>query len=1062
MFRNYAVPHHRSLSDIFFRRSGTRGGASPGLLGFRKTRPFGLAILAILLAPVAAWAQVDERCEVLMPGTELTRSAVSGPPTNCQLQCFFKREFCVDGVCTPTSDGFISFPVDDCAAEPIIRQLDGVPRNQLDAELKAALDNLEARTIVDTIAIHELPATDIGRVKRLADNGRGELTANLYARVLDIALASERTVEEQLIAEAFANEWHNLRIESLELAKAEFDAWSLSPCTYVPPEGFTYDPDPSGTLCTGNFTLVQLFTMVTPPSLAEFIAYGQVLSGLSLQDPETALATAKVARALQFTAGAGVAFQISAAIVSAILVTANLVFPFTAAGTALAATLGALGAGIFLGAFAIIFVGMLILVMQAINVFNAADIGPSLEAALEASQTRPLLVEVLEDDRGKQEFFTAFLKTTLPGVDTSGQPVPDTIDDWFLVTDADDGNPVELETLPFLGWLGDEDEGDEEQDPFGWTVRLKNGWFIVKKDLSSIPEAGIDHIAGQTLAIEYLGWNDNPLTVREMFAWRTGSQFFILPKGGDPDTDGYFSDALRFMDPAACDPECNPAERDPRRIATILSDDTPPVITPNPSGTLGANDWYTSDVNIAWSVSDPDSEILDTVPAGCPDVPVIVDGITEASCAATSRGGTAEENVSVKRDASPPSISGAIDPPPNAAGWHNGASVDVNFTCGDFAPSGQDDFAVGGGCGPNATVTDESASPAGTDVTGTATDLAGNTATATVTVMLDRTPPEITGSASPEPNDAGWNNENVTVSFECEDDLSGVFLCANNLVINTEGADQSLSGDAQDFAGNENSTLVNGINIDFTPPSIVGSASPAANAVGWINTEVTVHFDCSDALSGIDFCTPDTVLSGGAGQSQDGIARDRAGNENGDRISGINVDLTPPVVTVVNPPNTLPEYLLNEIVPADWSASDALSGLAGATGSAANGDSVDTTEAGEWVFEVQADDVAGNHTTVQHRYIVLSPAEAVAQTENSVQLLVDGGVLKKNQANGLLLPLANAVRSIEQDKIDAACAQLDDFIDEVNAKTPKPIDPETAAALIAEAEDIAAISLQCR
>lgn len=1019
--------------------------------------------LALALAtPVAA--QVDGRCEALMPGTELTRSAVV-EAVDCELRCFSEEaiDFCVvdpetgEQTCTPGDpvEVWRSFPVDDCDAQPIIRRLDGEPRDSLDADLKAALDMLEAQAVADTIALHELPATDLGRVKRLADNGRSELTANLYARIFEIAFLdpAERTAEQQLIAEAFANEWHNLHRESLQLAKAEFDKWSQGPCSYVPPDGFTYDPDPSGTLCTGNFTLVQLFTMVTPPSLAEFIAYGQFLSGSALQDAAAALAAAQLARALDMVASTTVvAGEISILVVVALVATANVVLPFAGAGTALAATLGALGGGFFFGPFIIIYLAVVAAVIQGINVFSAAEIGPSLEDMLAASQTRPALSQVLTEPEGMQEFFTAFLSTTLPGVDTSGTTVPDSNDEWFLVTDKDDGNPVELESLDFIGW---------EHDPDGWAVRLANGWFILGKDLSSVPEAGVDAVARQTLAIEYLGWTKEPLDVREMFAWRTGSRFFILPKGGDPQSDGRFSDELLFFDPAACDPECDFANNDPRRIATILSDETPPVITANPAGTLGANDWYTSDVTIAWDVSDPDSEILDTDPVGCPDVPVTVDGITDASCAATSRGGTTEETVSVKRDASPPSISGETNPLPNAGGWHNGASVDVIFTCGDFVPSGQDGTAAGGGCGPDATVTDESASPAGTGVTGTATDLAGNTATTVVTVKLDRTPPAITGSRSPEPNGAGWNNTKVNVSFECSDTLSGVLLCANGWVFNTEGADQSLPGEAQDFAGNQNSTVVDGINIDLTPPGIVGSAAPAPNAAGWNNTDVTVQFECTDALSGVASCTADAILGEGAGQSQGGSATDRAGNVNTTEVTGIDVDKTAPIVNLVIPPDTGPEYLLHEIVLAEWSASDTLSGLAGATASADDGAAIDTGSDGEKTFEVQANDVAGNRTTVQRGYIVLSPAQAIGELEESVQALVDDGVLKRNQANGLFSPLANAVRSIGRDNTNAACSQLADFVAEVDAKSPHPIDPAVAGELISEAERIAAISLQC-
>ena len=46
------------------------------------------------------------------------------------------------------------------------------------------------------------------------------------------------------------------------------------------------------------------------------------------------------------------------------------------------------------------------------------------------------------------------------------------------------------------------------------------------------------------------------------------------------------------------------------------------------------------------------------------------------------------------------------------------------------------------------------------------------------------------------------------------------------------------------------------------------------------------------------------------------------------------------------------------------------------------------------------------------------------------------GVLKPGQANGLMRPLQNALRSLEKEKQDAACSQLKDFINEVISKTP--------------------------
>ena len=50
------------------------------------------------------------------------------------------------------------------------------------------------------------------------------------------------------------------------------------------------------------------------------------------------------------------------------------------------------------------------------------------------------------------------------------------------------------------------------------------------------------------------------------------------------------------------------------------SDTTPPVITPAVSGTTGANDWYTSNVTVTWSVADPESGIANS--SGCDETKV--------------------------------------------------------------------------------------------------------------------------------------------------------------------------------------------------------------------------------------------------------------------------------------------------------------------------------------------------------------------------------------------------------------------------------------------------------
>jgi hypothetical protein len=92
-------------------------------------------------------------------------------------------------------------------------------------------------------------------------------------------------------------------------------------------------------------------------------------------------------------------------------------------------------------------------------------------------------------------------------------------------------------------------------------------------------------------------------------------------------------------------------------------DASAPVITPTVTGTLGNDGWYTSGVEVTWTVEDPESEIESS--SGCERVYVIEDTAGRTlTCEATSLGGTASESVTIKKDSSPPAIKFSNPPPP--------------------------------------------------------------------------------------------------------------------------------------------------------------------------------------------------------------------------------------------------------------------------------------------------------------------------------------------------------------------------------------------------------------
>jgi hypothetical protein len=146
--------------------------------------------------------------------------------------------------------------------------------------------------------------------------------------------------------------------------------------------------------------------------------------------------------------------------------------------------------------------------------------------------------------------------------------------------------------------------------------------------------------------------------------------------------------------------------------------------------------------------------------------------------------------------------------------------------------------------------------------------------------------------------------------------------------INKEGL-TTITYYTEDSHGNMGTLQTIEILIDQTPPIIIGSASPAGNGNGWNKQDVTVTFTCTDSMSGIMECSPPTTLSTeGSSLSVTGEAKDNAGNTATTTVGGINIDTTPPTLQLPSQVSATSVGVTGGSVTYDYSATDALSGIA--------------------------------------------------------------------------------------------------------------------------------------
>jgi hypothetical protein len=216
--------------------------------------------------------------------------------------------------------------------------------------------------------------------------------------------------------------------------------------------------------------------------------------------------------------------------------------------------------------------------------------------------------------------------------------------------------------------------------------------------------------------------------------------------------------------------------------------------------------WYRQPVTIRWDFLPTNATVL----AGCVDRRIDFDTAGHVEFCRVTDGQTAELEVPLDVDMTPPLLTGASAArPPDANGWYRNP-VGVTF-------SGTDVTSGIAGC--TATTYGGPDNPSGT-VVGVCRDEAGNQSQGSFNLRFDATPPNVTGLGPARPPDHGsWYTRQIGFSVTGSDALSGLAGCDPAAYAGPDSAAATVTGTCRDRAGNV-ATRAFSVPFDATAPAL--------------------------------------------------------------------------------------------------------------------------------------------------------------------------------------------------------------------------------------------------
>ena len=383
-----------------------------------------------------------------------------------------------------------------------------------------------------------------------------------------------------------------------------------------------------------------------------------------------------------------------------------------------------------------------------------------------------------------------------------------------------------------------------------------------------------------------------------------------------------------------------------------------------------ASGWYTESPIVSATSSAPPIEVsIDGGPWETYTGPVTTTGDDSHTVAFRDSLGGAEL-VSFDVDGTAPTITASVDPVVGPEGWWT-STVTVTFTC--------DDATSGVATCPDPVVVD--ADGAGQVVTGEAIDVAGNTATTSVTIDLDTTAPTVSAlTVDPATATAG---STVTVTADVADATSGIAaaevfigddpgvgagtpltviagVASNDVMAPALAGDYTVGVRARDAAGWWSDTATTILTVTEPVGDLTVTVDPAEPASGWY-TESPIVAATSSAppievsIDGGPWETYTGPVTTTGDDSHTVAFRDSLG---GAESVAFDVDGTAPTITASVDPVVGPEGWWTSTVTVTFTCDDATSGVATCPDPV-----VVDTDGADQVATGEAIDVAGNTAT---------------------------------------------------------------------------------------------------